>query len=46
VSRKVEATVPPQVEYALSAHGRSLCELVEVMASWGSKHRAYLARRR
>jgi DNA-binding HxlR family transcriptional regulator len=46
VTRTVEATVPPQVEYAMSAHGKSLCELVEAMASWGSKHRAYLARYR
>ncbi|HET9623686.1 MAG TPA: helix-turn-helix domain-containing protein [Kofleriaceae bacterium] len=44
VSRHVEATVPPRVEYALTPHGRTLCDVVESMAGWGRKHRRHLER--
>jgi DNA-binding HxlR family transcriptional regulator len=39
VSRHVEATVPPQVEYRMTAHGRTLCPVIEEMAAWGGRHR-------
>ena len=35
VSRKVHAEVPPRVEYALTAHGRTLLPLLEEIAKWG-----------
>jgi DNA-binding HxlR family transcriptional regulator len=36
VSRKVFPTNPPQVEYALTALGRSLVEPVDTLAGWAS----------
>jgi DNA-binding HxlR family transcriptional regulator len=45
VSRTVEQTVPPRVEYTLTAHGRTLCDVVERMARWGGAHRRHLERR-
>src|SRR5687768_4042535 len=36
VSRKVYAQVPPKVEYALTARGRSLMPIVQAMCKWGS----------
>ncbi|HEU4410330.1 MAG TPA: helix-turn-helix domain-containing protein [Polyangiaceae bacterium] len=44
VNRLVRHTVPPEVEYSISRHGLSLCDVVEQMASWGAKHRRFLAR--
>jgi len=44
VSRHADDTVPPRVEYAMTPHGRSLCDVVEAMASWGGVHRRYLER--
>lgn len=38
VERTVCATTPPQVEYALSALGRSLSEPVRQMAQWARAH--------
>lgn len=38
VSRTVFATVPPQVEYALTDMGRSLHETVGVLVSWTVEH--------
>ncbi|HMW98200.1 MAG: winged helix-turn-helix transcriptional regulator [Bacteroidetes bacterium] len=35
VSRKVYPEVPPRVEYALTAHGRTLLPLLEEIAAWG-----------
>jgi DNA-binding HxlR family transcriptional regulator len=40
VSRKVFAQVPPKVEYSLSAYGKTLIPLLNLMASWGMKHAA------
>jgi DNA-binding HxlR family transcriptional regulator len=42
VSRNVEPTQPPQVEYAMTEHGRTLCKMIEGMASWGAVHRRYV----
>ena len=45
VSRHVENTVPPRVEYSLTHHGRTLCDVVEAMAGWGGRHRRLVERR-
>ena len=36
VSRKVYAQVPPKVEYALTARGKSLMPVVRAMCRWGA----------
>ncbi len=41
IGRAVRLTLPPQVEYALTPHGRSLIPVLEAMADWG-----FAARRR
>jgi DNA-binding HxlR family transcriptional regulator len=46
VTRTVYPTKPPQVEYALSALGRSLLEPVAVLATWAQGHRAEIRRAR
>lgn len=38
ISRKVFATVPPQVEYALTERGKTLIPLLEMMCQWGCDH--------
>jgi DNA-binding HxlR family transcriptional regulator len=38
VERTIEPTVPPQVEYALTAQGRSLGPLLEAICAWGTQH--------
>src|SRR5258708_224542 len=40
VVRKAYPGVPLRVEYALSAHGETLREVLGVMARWGTTHRA------
>lgn len=35
VSRTVYPTVPPQVEYAITEHGKTLQPIVELMCDWG-----------
>lgn len=35
ISRKVFATVPPQVQYALTEHGKTLIPILEMMCQWG-----------
>ena len=42
VSRTIFAEVPPRVEYALTAHGRSLEPVIRALWVWGD---AYLAQR-
>jgi DNA-binding HxlR family transcriptional regulator len=34
VTRKIYASVPPRVEYTLTALGRSLCDLVDAICGW------------
>lgn len=46
VSRKVFEQVPPKVEYALAAYGKTLAPILELMAKWGTRHRSKQARRR
>lgn len=38
VSRTVHATVPPQVDYALTERGRSLLRVVLDLAGWADAH--------
>lgn len=38
VSRTVFAVVPPRVDYALTALGRSLEPVIMALAAWGSRH--------
>ena len=38
IERTDFATVPPKVEYALSAEGRSLVPVLSVMHTWGVQH--------
>jgi DNA-binding HxlR family transcriptional regulator len=38
VSRKVYPVVPPKVEYSLTAYGRTLRPITEMMCAWGKKH--------
>lgn len=45
VARRVEGTVPPEVTYSMTAHGRSLCTMIEAMAAWGGVHRRHRQRR-
>lgn len=45
VDRPPYPSVPPQVEYTLSENGRTLCEVVEEISTWGARHRKWLAER-
>lgn len=38
VSRDIVATMPPRVEYELTATGRELGEALSPLAGWGSRH--------
>lgn len=40
IRRKVYAEVPPRVEYSLTPYGRTLRPILELMSSWGNRHRA------
>lgn len=40
LTRTVFAEVPPRVEYALSEHGKSLGQVMKVLAEWGQLHLA------
>ncbi|MEV4612979.1 helix-turn-helix domain-containing protein [Kitasatospora sp. NPDC049258] len=46
LARTVHPTVPPQVEYELTATGRSLTHLVRALADWSAAHRDSIARAR
>lgn len=39
VSRSVHPTVPPQVDYALTALGQSLLQAVDALLQWADVHR-------
>ncbi|ACZ84177.1 winged helix-turn-helix transcriptional regulator [Streptosporangium roseum] len=43
VRRTVYPTVPPQVEYELTAMGHSLTHLVRALADWSADHRSAIA---
>ena len=38
VQRKVYPVVPPKVEYSLTAYGRTLRPITDLMCAWGNKH--------
>ena len=38
VGRTAYAEVPPRVEYRLTAHGSTLCPIIEQMWRWGRAH--------
>ena len=38
VHREVYPEVPPKVEYSLTAYGRSLRPITDLMCEWGKKH--------
>jgi DNA-binding HxlR family transcriptional regulator len=38
VFRKVYPVVPPKVEYSLTAYGRTLRPITDLMCKWGAKH--------
>lgn len=42
VQRTVYPTVPPKVEYRLTAHGQELIPTLDALHAWGIHHRAYL----
>ena len=46
VRRTVHAAKPPQVDYALTALGRTLLEPVTGLAVWAQRHRATIQRSR
>lgn len=43
VERTVHPTIPPQVEYRLTATGRSLAGVVEGLADWSREHKDAIA---
>lgn len=43
VHRTVHPTVPPQVEYRLTAMGESLAQAVRAFADWSASHREAIA---
>ena len=38
IQRTVYPVVPPKVEYSLTAYGRTLRPITELMCTWGKKH--------
>jgi DNA-binding HxlR family transcriptional regulator len=44
VHRKVYPVVPPKVEYSLTAYGRTLRPITDLMCTWGKKHLRRLER--
>lgn len=40
VSRKIYPTIPPKVEYALTALGRSLLEKIDPLVQWANENHA------
>ena len=38
VHREVYPEVPPKVEYSLTAYGRTLLPIADMMCAWGKKH--------
>ena len=44
VNRNVYQQVPPRVEYSLTTYGKSLKPILELMAKWGTAHRARMGR--
>lgn len=45
IERTVFAEVPPRVEYALTADGRSLVPILQTMSEWGARRGGHRASR-
>jgi DNA-binding HxlR family transcriptional regulator len=45
ISRKAYPTVPPAVEYQLTAYGKTLIPLINDLDVWGRKHTARLEKK-
>jgi DNA-binding HxlR family transcriptional regulator len=43
VRRQVYPVVPPKVEYSLTAYGRTLRPITDLMCAWGKRHLQRLA---
>ena len=39
ISRKIYPEVPPKVEYSMTAYGKTLSPMLDVMCKWGLQHR-------
>ncbi|RNL78140.1 transcriptional regulator [Sinomicrobium pectinilyticum] len=39
ITRNVQSTFPPTVEYAITAHGKSIQIVLDALYQWGTKHR-------
>lgn len=46
LSRKVYPTVPPAVEYKLTAYGKTLVPMINDLDSWGRKHAVRMGKKR
>ena len=46
VNRSVHATVPPQVDYALTPLGRTLLDPVMALAAWADKNKVHIQKAR
>ncbi len=46
IDRTVHPTVPPRVDYELTAMGHNLTHLVKALADWSAEHRGDIARAR
>lgn len=42
INKKIFPQLPPKVEYSLSALGKSLLPIIDLMDNWGNEHRAFL----
>jgi DNA-binding HxlR family transcriptional regulator len=42
IIRKEYPQIPPKVEYSLSERGRSLIPIIDMLCTWGEKHRGNL----
>lgn len=38
ITRKVYNVVPPRVEYSLSAYGKSVIPIIDLISKWGETH--------
>ena len=38
IERKIFPEIPPRVEYSLTAKGKSLLPIIDLMRDWGNEH--------
>jgi DNA-binding HxlR family transcriptional regulator len=46
VSRSIESTIPPRVDYALTSLGRTLLDPIMALAAWAERHRETIQKAR